>query len=715
MQVRHVDLNASLDVERGAVAVCIPIKSPPKHLIACVGSVFEHTSGDVPIVMCDVGGGTARSLESIRAMEPPYAGARELLYLRADPPAGPAAAVNRALAITAPADAVLLSPDCVVAAEWLRRMRQAAYSDSTVATASALSCGRARWDDDAAALRTRSLGLHPRLSSAAGPCVYVRRTALELVGDIDAGVVAGDRHDTEFSRRCVNKGLSHVIADDVLVLDRSNGKIDEPWISLSTDGASPLTRSLSRVRRVLRGMSVVIDARILSGPTTGTRIQVLEMIGALARTERVHLTVVVPNNLTEDAARSLESLTSVSLVTPAEAAAVSRHKPDLVHRPFQVNNPGDLSLLLKLADRLVITQEDLISYYNSSYFPSLEAWEAHRRLTRTALAMADRVVFVSAHARADALADDVVDSARASVVPNGVDHQTSGAGELPVRPLGAARLPDHADVILCLGTDYHHKNRLFAIRMLEELQRRHGWRGRLVLAGPHVAHGSSASDEERLLAHTPALSEAVLDLGAMNEAEKAWLLDHASLVVYPTVHEGFGLVPFEAANRGVPCMWSAGTSLSEVLPDDGAVIVPWDATKSADRALELLRDERARGLNVDLIRTAGKRLTWDATGARLLDVYEATCDIPSPPTATLERRYGLLSGGLSEDAMRLMGPGGALPADVERPLLALATHPRIGTPVFRALKLGYRTSYKLRRWRRSNGRGEGSVRRQSLR
>ena len=39
-----------------------------------------------------------------------------------------------------------------------------------------------------------------------------------------------------------------------------------------------------------------------------------------------------------------------------------------------------------------------------------------------------------------------------------------------------------------------------------------------------------------------------------------------------------------------------------------------------------------------------------------------------------------MSRALSEDAMRLIGPGGALPADVERPLLALATHPQIGAP-----------------------------------
>jgi hypothetical protein len=50
-----------------------------------------------------------------------------------------------------------------------------------------------------------------------------------------------------------------------------------------------------------------------------------------------------------------------------------------------------------------------------------------------------------------------------------------------------------------------------------------------------------------------------------------------------------------------------------------------------------------------------------------------------------------------------MGPGGALPEGAARPLLALATHPRIGVPVFRAIGVGYRASHRLRRAARTNG------------
>jgi hypothetical protein len=183
----------------------------------------------------------------------------------------------------------------------------------------------------------------------------------------------------------------------------------------------------------------------------------------------------------------------------------------------------------------------------------------------------------------------------------------------------------------------------------------------------------------------------------VSEAEKAWLLGHVKLVLYPSVLEGFGLVPFEAAEHDIPCLWAAGTSLSEILPDAAAGIVPWDAAAGADCALALMRVEEARTANLAAVRDAAATLRWDVAAERLLEVYRATCAEPPTPAGAFERREGVMRGGLSEDAMRLVGPDGLLPRRLERPLLALASNVKVGAPVFRALELGYRAS---QRWRR---------------
>ena len=631
--------------------------------------------------------------------------------------------VNRLLATAAEADVVLLRPGCVVADGWLDGLQEASRLDSRVATAIPLTtrvvdsmpqwqdtggaAGRLTLDEMATAVRSGSLRLRPRLPAAGGPCLYVRRSALELAGELDPAFLPGAREATAFSRRCVENGLFHVLADDVLVCDQAGPAADARdgyRLSRPHDDGDRLRRSLSRVRRTLAGMSIVIDARILSGPMNGTAVHVLEVIMGLQRAEKARVAVLVPDRLNQDAAGALESATGLSLVTTEQASAVWRGRADLVHRPFQVSNAGDLMFLAALGERLILTQQDMIGYHNPSYFPTPDAWEGFRQLTRSALAMADQVVFFSEHVRDDATAEDLLEPARASVVHIGVDHPVARSDE-PVQPPGATRLQVGDEAILCIGSDYRHKNRVFAIRMLEQMRHRHAWHGFLLLAGPSVDHGSSRDAEADLLARDPQLAHSVIDLGPVDEAGKAWVLRRASLVVYPTTNEGFGLVPFEAANAGLPCMWAPGTSLSEILPDRAAEIVAWDATQSADRAVELLRDARRRQQNVAAVREAGRHLTWDATAARLIELYEAACDAPSTPAGAFQHRDGTINWSLSEDALSLVGPGGELPADVERPLLALATHPQIAGPVFGALKLGYRAAYRLRRSRSFPGLG----------
>jgi GT2 family glycosyltransferase len=747
VKLRWSEPDTRVGARRGEVVVCIPVHGGHEHFVSCIRSVLAHTSTDIRILICDDASPDSRSEQFVRDLARANASAHEVIYLRRTRNVGFPANVNGAFAAAAPADLVILNSDCVVAEGWLEGLREAAYSDSRVATATALTNHGSlvsvperhptprlpsewNFDQAAGAVRSRSLRIRPRLPTAIGHCMLIRRSAVELVGDFDLAFSPGYGEEVDFSQRCLHSGLCHVLADDVLVLHHGGGSFSRngqrevvkdaherilraryPYYhdairALEGEVVGPLGRALGAARRALKGLSVVIDARTLAGPMTGTQLHVLELIAALARTEQARITVVVPDEMNRFAARALDTLTEINCVTRGQATAKGRDRADIVHRPFQVNSDSDLLFLARLGERLVVTNQDLIGYHNPSYFRNADAWLGYRRITRSALAVADQVVFFSAHARDDALAEDLVEPNRTSVVHIGVDHTFSDPGEPVVPPRGAERLPEGAEAILCIGTDFRHKNRVFALRVLEQLQRRHGWQGYLLLAGPVVSQGSSAPEESQMLALRPRLAGAELDFAAVSEAEKAWLYRRVGLVLYPTVHEGFGLVPFEAADHGVPCAWARGTSLSELLPDDAAQIIPWDEEQSADRALALLRDPDARERNLASIRASAARLTWDAAAAELIELYGATCDAPATPTSAIERQHGLLSGARSEDAMRLIGPGGALPSDVERPLLALATHPQIGAPMFRAMKLGYRASYRLRRAKRNGTPGD---------
>jgi hypothetical protein len=247
------------------------------------------------------------------------------------------------------------------------------------------------------------------------------------------------------------------------------------------------------------------------------------------------------------------------------------------------------------------------------------------------------------------------------VVPQGVDHPAAP----PERPRG---VPD-GDILAVIGADFLHKNRAFAVKLAEGLRER-GWEGSLVLAGPHVEHGS----------------DGLPGIGPVSEAEKAWLYENAALVLYPTVAEGFGLVPFEAAAAGTACMFAPVSSLPEVVGEENATLVPWDAEASADRALELLKDGSALAL-ARAIAARGRGYTWAATAERLVDVYRDALSRPPQPLRSQPR---------SDVANALVGPGGHLPPDVQRALLAISTRPALRGPAFAALRASYRALKRAR-------------------
>ena len=402
-------------------------------------------------------------------------------------------------------------------------------------------------------------------------------------------------------------------------------------------------------RRSPGPLSVTIDARILRGDFSGAQAATLDLIELLGGMEELTVRVLVDPAIGEQAEAVIARAGVQRL--PFEHTGPGIDRTDIVHRPYQVTSEQDLELLPRLGQRLVITQLDLIAFHNRDYFDSAESWRQHRRLTHRALALADEVVFLSEHAAGDAVREGLIGRDRSHVVPMVVSRDA---------PAQEARRPDGAPdgaFLLTIGNDFRHKNRLFAIELLARLRDR-GWQGGMVLAGANVGPGSSRPDEAAYVAQHPQLAPFVHDLPAVTEAEKAWLYSHATAVAYPSRYEGFGLIPFEAARAGVPCLFAHQASLAETLPAEAAVLVPWDAAASAERALPLLREGPQRERHLELVRTAAERLgDSQSVRAKLLEAYHRAAAAqpraavsPGAPGPSTQRR---LLGGLRRIGDRL--------------------------------------------------------------
>jgi GT2 family glycosyltransferase/glycosyltransferase involved in cell wall biosynthesis len=740
--LRKLEPGETLDVERGQQVVCIPVYGAPDLFAECLTSVLAHTPPDVQILIADDASPDPAIEAFVNSLaEKGALGAHELSYLRQPRNLGFPGNVNSAFAAAAPADVVLLNSDCVVAAGWLEGMRRAANSDALVATASALTNhgtilsvpernqprpGLPQDQDlghTAAAVLDQSMRLYPHLPTAIGHCVYVCRRALDLVGDFDLCFSPGYGEEVDFSQRCLLYGLVHVAADDVFVLHRSGASLGEdgtanpvkdeheriiearyPYYKRAQTAAGnaelgPLPRALASARRAINGLTVTIDARCLGPMITGTQVHTLEVIRALSGAHRMFVRVITPPDLGDYAEEQLAGLKHLELV-PSTAVHPAMGRTDIAHRPYQVSNANDLLVLRCAGERVVITHQDLIAYRNPSYFPGYPQWERYQRLTRQTLAIADSVVFFSHHAAEDALREDLVDRERVSVIYIGVDHASFAKSTSSQQPIGAGAMDDRP-MLLCLGTDFRHKNRVFALRLLEVLREQHDWNGVLVLAGARVSDGSSAGEEAAYLATRPDLAGAVLTLPAVSEAEKTWLLERSSAVLYPTTYEGFGLMPFEAAAHNRPCLFAAQTALAETLPAELATLVPWDPKESAKRVHRLLSTPGAASAQARAIRKAGSRFTWESAGELLANAYFAAARSPARASARMatdlarieverdemERKYNELWQGLTPDMLTIVTPDPPLSPSVMRSLATLARRPRLRRLVLGPLQL----------------------------
>ena len=455
MSLRRLAPGEPLAAARDEAIVCIPVFGARELFEQCLRSVVEHTSPGTTVVVADDASPDPEIERFTERLAEEAAERLAIAYLRQPANVGFVANMNAVFRDTAPADVVIVNSDVVLPAAWLERLRAAAFSDGLVATASTLTNhgtilsvpdrdrpvpvpppGLSLTEADARIARG-SLRLHPRIPTGVGHCIYIRRSALELVGLFDEAFSPGYGEEVDFCQRCLARGLWHVVADDLYVFHRSAGTFGlahserqaanerelnrrYPYYAktvreIAASESTPLARSLAAARLAVSDLSLTIDGSCLGANLTGTQVLALELIGALARRDDVSLRVTAPRALGDLAREALDSR-GVPWIWHDEVDD-DTVRSEVVHRPYQLMTPRDPLLLARLGRRAVLTQQDSIAYHNPAYFADHAEWNGYRQLTRQGLAFADRVVFSSPHALRDALSEDLVDVERARLVP----------------------------------------------------------------------------------------------------------------------------------------------------------------------------------------------------------------------------------------------------------------------------------------------------------
>jgi glycosyltransferase involved in cell wall biosynthesis len=112
-------------------------------------------------------------------------------------------------------------------------------------------------------------------------------------------------------------------------------------------------------------------------------------------------------------------------------------------------------------------------------------------------------------------------------------------------------------------------------------------------------------------------------LGYVEPRDVVALMAGASLFVYPSLYEGFGLPVLEALACGTPVLASGDPAIKEVSGDAATYVDPEDVDALATCIVDLLGAESRRA---ELSRRGvarAQQFSWDRTAAATLALYES--------------------------------------------------------------------------------------------
>lgn len=264
---------------------------------------------------------------------------------------------------------------------------------------------------------------------------------------------------------------------------------------------------------------------------------------------------------------------------------------------------------------VVLTVHDLIGLLFPDNLPPLERLYWQRWLPAS-VGWASHIIVISQNTKQDVENYMHVDPQRITVVPQGVDahfkpiEDTSGLDALRQH----YKLPE--TFMLYLGTMEPSKGLDTLVKAYAQI---HKEVPALVIAGKK---GHFTRPLFKLVEQL-GVQDKVIFTDYIPDEHVVGMLNLASVFVFPSRYEGFGLPPLEAMACGTPVVCSSSSSLPEVVGDAAATVPPDEPDALAQTLLEVLNDpdEQAALRQKGLARA--REFSWEKTARATAAVYEA--------------------------------------------------------------------------------------------
>jgi glycosyltransferase involved in cell wall biosynthesis len=294
-------------------------------------------------------------------------------------------------------------------------------------------------------------------------------------------------------------------------------------------------------------------------------------------------------------------------------------------QPLALRRAGvDLLHALAFVAPLAAPCPFIVTVYDLSFLRYPEAFRPLNRwyltqFTAHSVKRARAVITISESTRQDVINFLGVSPERVHPIYCGTDQKFRPLPAPEVETFKKARqLPDN--FILYLGTLEPRKNVDGLIRAYAH------WRGREPDAPPLIVAGGKGWYYNKIfeLVASLNLAKAIHFPGYISQEELPLWYNAASLFVYPSFFEGFGLPVLEAMACGTPVITSTVSSLPEVAGRDGAaqLVNPTEHETLAEAMARLMADADLRASMSERGLAQAAKFRWEKTARETVVIYQ---------------------------------------------------------------------------------------------
>jgi len=181
----------------------------------------------------------------------------------------------------------------------------------------------------------------------------------------------------------------------------------------------------------------------------------------------------------------------------------------------------------------------------------------------------------------------------------------------------------HEEYVLYLGGFDRRKNLETLLAAFGSIDDSLRARAHLVIAGHLPEENTPLFPDPRLIAERLGLQDRVSFIGWVPEKDKPALYSGATLFVFPSLYEGFGLPPLEAMACGTAVIASDRSSLPEISGEGALLVDPHDVDGLARAMSTLVADEGRRAELAAKGLEQAQRFSWRRTVAETMAVYQS--------------------------------------------------------------------------------------------